>query len=341
LTSALVADGVLGEFRPTVGKGDLERLLLRLPQELSRRLVPTGWEADASNRDLRDSATLTSSGAVEGISYQDGLSRLLGQLDEVVNYPSLRPGGSDPRTRLLRSNGYLVVAALNGMDYYPDFDRAPFVTAALKLLYRSLPRQLYERVAESLGADALGREQLVHEWTLDATLPIPPVTAIVLQRSQSRDEIPARLFEVRAEFARYRQHFRTFRGELQAADTLKERRRLHTRYEALLAAASGPDAEIVSATEVINFAEKLVRVGVAPTMPTSYSSSLVTQPAEWLRRWWRRRPLAILFRLDGKLPRLSEYARLIERLWGETIQDEVLTQYAAHSARIQRLMSTP
>jgi hypothetical protein len=52
-------------------------------------------------------------------------------------------------------------------------------------------------------------------------------------------------------------------------------------------------------------------------------------------------PLAILFRLDGKLPRLSEYARLIERLWGETIQDEVLTQYAAHSARIQRLMSTP
>jgi hypothetical protein len=163
----------------------------------------------------------------------------------------------------------------------------------------------------------------------------------VLRRSRTCAEIPARLLEVRAEFATYRRYFREFRAKLQTADTLKERRRLQQRYRELLEAASGPDHEIVSVTEALNFAEKLVPVAAAPAIPTSYSAGLLTQPAEWLRRWWRQRPLAVLFRLDGKLPRLGEYADLMSRLWGEGISTEVIDQYALHSARISRLMAAP
>jgi hypothetical protein len=336
LTSTLMAEGILSEFRPTVSQRDLQRLLLRLPEALTRRL-----SVDSYTDDLRDNAILADSGAVEGIRYDVGVTELVTQLDEIVTYPSLRDADIDPRTRMLRSNGYLVEASTNGIDYYPDFDRAPFVNAVLKTLYRSLPRQLYERVAEALGTDSIGKEQLVREWTLDTTLPIPPVTATVLQRSRSRDEIPSRLLEVRGEFENYRRHFREFRGELQAADTLKERRRLHKKYEALLTAASGPDAEIVSAAEMLNFGQNVLKAGLAPTMPTSYSAGLITQPIDWIKRWWQRRPLAILFRLDSKMPRLSEYARLIERLWDEKIQDEIVSDYIAHAAQIRRLMSTP
>ena len=226
------------------------------------------------------------------------------------------------------------------MDYFPDFDRAPFAAATIKSVYQSLPWQVYEKVAEALDAITdTGKDQLVREWTLNATMPIPPTAALVLKRSRSREEIPARLLEIRQEFVSYRQYFREFRAKLQGADTLKTRRRLQQHYQQLLQTASGPDHEIVSVTEALNFAERLVPVAAAPVMPTSYSAGLLTQPAQWLRRWWQQRPLAVLFRLDGKLPRLGEYADLISRLWGEGISTEVIDQYALHSARISRLMT--
>ena len=342
LTVALASDSVLSEFRPTVSRAELQRLVLRLPEELSRRLLPA-WEHDPqSSIDLRDNALLGSTGEVLGIDYRQDLDRLLAQLDEMVRYPSLEEHGPDPSERVLRSNGYLVIAAVNGMDYFPDFDRAPFAAAMIKNLYQSLPRKVYERVAEALNANAVGgKDQLIYEWTLNATMPIPPVAALVLHRSSTLNDIPGRLLEVRQEFARYREHFREFRAKLQAADTLKERRRLQRQYHGLLAAASGPDHEVISVSEALNFAEKLVPVAMAPTMPTSYSAALVVQPAQWLRRWWQRRPLAVLFRLDSKLPRIDEYARLIARLWGEQVGSDMLDQYAAHSARMQRLMSAP
>jgi hypothetical protein len=73
-------------------------------------------------------------------------------------------------------------------------------------------------------------------------------------------------------------------------------------------------------------------------MPTSYSAQLLTQPAEWLRRWWLRRPLAVLFRIDSKLPRLSEYRELIARLWGTHIEDRVLAEVTAHGQQVRGLM---
>jgi len=340
MTTALTKAGILSEFRPKVSGADLQRLILRLPEELSRRLLPTFWETGLESSDLRDSSALGSSGEVVGVDYEQSLRQLLSQLDNIVRYPSLRPDGPDPVARIWRSNGYLVVAAVNGMDYYPDFDRAPFSAATITSMYRSLPRQVYGRVAEALEADAAGaKDQLISEWTLNTTVPIPPIAALVLHRSRSRDELPARLLEVRRDFSGYRQHFREFRDKLQSADTLQERRRLQKQYYDLLASASGPGHDVVSVSEMLNFAEKIVSVAAAPVMPTSYSAGLITQPVQWLRRWWQRRPLAILFRLDGKLPRISEYAALIERIWGEEISRDVLDQYARHSVNLQRMMT--
>ena len=213
------------------------------------------------------------------------------------------------------------------------------MAAFSRQLYHSLPVQLYERVANAIGTQFNSREQLVAEWTLDSDLPIPPATALVLARSRSLEEVPERLFEVRDEFASYRGHLAAFKAELQEADTFQERRRLERRYGELLKAASGPDREIVSATEILNVAEKAVAVAAAPLAATSYSASLIAQPIEWLRRWWLRRPLAVLFRLDGMLPRISEYRRIIERLWGIEMSDELIREYASHGHQIKALMA--
>jgi hypothetical protein len=284
--------------------------------------------------DVRCSDDLAPGGAVATLDYDRELDDLRRQVEEVVSYPSLQ-APADPRERLLRSATYLIVATANGLDYFPDFERAPFVAAVVRHLYRSLPVQLYDRVAEALTGATGGGEGVVAEWTLDVQVPIPPVTALVLGRAQRLDDVPARLLEVRAEFASYREHFAAFKRELQEADTLKERRALERRYFQLLEAASGPDSEIVSATEVLNLAEKGVTAAANPFAATAYSAGLIAQPLEWLRRWWLRRPLAVLFRMDAMLPRLPEYRTLIERLWGAELGDEVLAAHLLHARQVQ------
>ena len=290
--------------------------------------------------DLRDELLVDDAGALKDIDYEPAFGDLITSLQKVPSYPSLDPG-ADPTGRVLRSSVYLMTAAANGMDYFPDFDRAPFVSAVVRRLYQSLPMKLYNRVAAALvegSPDEGNGEEIVSEWTTDITLPIPPITALVLKRAGSVEEIPLRLLEVRAEFVAYRKHFRGFKADLRAADTLKERRRLREKYVKLLDAASGPDAELISAGEVVNLAERTIKAASAPLLPTSYSAQLLTQPADWLRRWWLRRPLTVLFRLDGKLPRLSEYRELIARLWGQDIEDRVLSEVAAHGRQVATVM---
>jgi hypothetical protein len=340
LTGALRQSGLLEEFVPKISPTEFEWTLSRLPQSVQEALLPPATRSPAAAEaidDLRDDRILDEAGAVTHVDYEPGFGDLITRLQRVPTYPSL-DAKVDVSLRMLRSTLYLVTATAHGMDYFPDFDRAPFVAATVKRLYESLPMQLYDRVAAALQGDDGDGQELVSEWTLEATLPIPPVTAIVLSRSASVDEIPARLLAVREEFSGYRERFRRFKAELWAADTLKERRRLRRRYQQLLEAASGPDAEIVTAAEVLNLAEKTVKVAAAPQMPTSYSAQLLIQPAEWIRRWWLRRPLAVLFRIDTKLPRLSEYQDLIARLWGTRIEDRVLAEVAAHGRRVRGLM---
>lgn len=343
LMSALKQSGLIRKFS-SMPPDDWNRLILRLPEELSRYLISDYLEKQSSETrskwsigDQRPDSEVDGVGALGEISYERGLGGLLSQLHLLETYPSVEP--SSVLERIVRSIAYLIIASSRGLDYFPDYDRVPFVTAVIDKTYRSLPRKLYTYVADTLGASSLSKDELIDEWTLNQQLPIPPIAALILHRSQSLDEIPQKLLEARNEFAGYRQHFRRFKAELQAADTLKERRLLRRKYENLLRTASGPRPEIISAVETLNFAEQAIRAMASPALPTSYSALILAQPAEWIQRWWRRRPIAVLFRLDGKLPRISEYSTLIERLWGRTVHDSLLAQFSTHATQIKQIMS--
>jgi hypothetical protein len=294
LSNRLAREGLYRTFSPTLSHDDLRRVVLRLPDELAKRTI------DGSGN---DPSAADETGAVAGLDYTTGLNNLLAQVDGLGGYASA--GDASVKDRMYRGNGYLVVAAAHGLDYFPDFDRVPFIAGALQKTYRSLPRQLYDKIAESLGESLTGGD-VVSEWTAMSTIPIPPVAALVLSRASRLADIPEQLLRVRDEFSGYRRYFGDFKAELQAADTIRERRKLLARYQSLLEEASGPRREAVSLTEMLNLTEKAVKVAAAPTMPTSYGALLVTQPVDWIRRWWRRRPLAILFRLDSKMPKLKD-----------------------------------
>ncbi|MBE8520613.1 hypothetical protein ILP97_24530 [Amycolatopsis sp. H6(2020)] len=323
----LGGEGLYRTFRPALSPDELRRVMLRLPDELAKRIT-----LDA----VDPGAAVDAAGAVTGLDYTTGLNNLLAQVDALGGYASSRDGSV--KERMYRGNGYLLVAAAHGLDYFPDFDRVPFVAGTLQKTYRSLPRRLYDQVSASLD-EPLNGGDLVAEWAAMSTVPIPPISALVLSRAASLDDVPEQLLRVRDEFRRYRRYFGDFKAALGNADTIRERRKLLAKYQALLAEASGPGRETVSLTEMLNLTEKAVKAAAGPALPTSYGALLVTQPVDWIRRWWQRRPLAILFRLDSKLPRLSEYRQLVGKLWGEEAGRLLLGQVPDHGARLRALMA--
>jgi hypothetical protein len=334
------------DLRPKLSRDDLRRALSRLPPELGKRVLfdePNQTTEAASLSDVAPEAgtgsaphVVTETGALRELDYGQGLDNLMLQIDRLVTYASLH---NDVQERAYRGNGYMVVAAAQGLDYFPDFDRVPVVAGTLKKAYQSLPVALYERIAEATG-EKLGDGGVVSEWQGVITLPIPPISALVLSRANTLADISDQLMRTRGEFARYREHFSAFKQHLMQEGSVPGRRKLVSRYRALLEEASGANPQIISVTEMLNVAEAAVKVAAAPHLATSYSAGLLAQPIEWLRRWWLRRPLAVLFRLDGKLPRVAEYRTFITKLWGDQVNERLLDESAAHAFKLRQLMAS-
>ncbi len=334
---------ILTEFAPKLTRDELRRVVAHLPTPL-RRQTSTSFFDDLNasypsgpRYDLREPFAIGAGGELQGVDYDTELDSILRALETVKRKTSMPIDARfDARDRLFRSNAYLVVAAANKLDYFPDFDRAPFAATWVAASYRSLPYELYRRVAESLGLDGENNTELVREWGCAFDLPIPPVTAIVLHRAGRPEEIPQRLMEARDEFASYRRHFRSFKLDLQDADSFDKRRKLRAKYRKLLTTASGASPDLLTASEVLNFGEKLAAVAAAPSSPNVYSATLLLQPIEWIRRWWLQRPLSILFRMDKSLPRLQEYRALVAKHWGEAAADTITSSYAEHAHQLSR-----
>lgn len=351
LVQMLHREGILSDVP---GIGDNERIrnaILTLPEDLVSRLdlSPAGATLDIGKlpewyyTQNQSGANLIGRnvnevGAVAGVDYSTTLDDLIARIDEISAYPSQRRGSA--QQYIYRSNCYLVVAALREVDYFPDFARVPFVMGTIRQLYRSLPMQLYDRVSSAFN-ETLGGGEIVNEWRLDARLPIPAISAIVLHRASSLAQIPQTLLEVRGEFARFRDYFSSFKRELRTADTLSRRMKLIARYRELLTSASGPHREFITLSEGLSFAQAATTALAAPGLPTSYSANLLSQPLQWIRRWWLRRPLSVLFRMDSKLPSISQYSTLAAKHWGDPIQAALLREFTSHSSQISRLLNGP
>ena len=219
---------IISPLPMNVSQEDLNRLVRRIPEALlDRSLMPFTDPIGASSSDPFVIRAINSVGAFLDVDYAHGLADAMSQIESMVTYPSFE--GVTVDERLQRSNGYLILASAHGLDYFPDFERAPFVAGILRQLYRSLPMKVYERVAEALKEPIAGNE-LVDEWRLDTTLPIPPISALVLSRAAGLADIPDSLLQVRKEFAPYRREFARFKRTLLNAETIRERRRVVSEY---------------------------------------------------------------------------------------------------------------
>ena len=115
LAASLTEAGLLSEFRPAVSRNDLARVIYRLPEEITDRLIisevhqPPG-SSKREGDDLVDDKFVGRTGAVAGFDYEATLDDLSAQLDSMVTFPSMALD-RNVKEYILRSNGYLIVAA--------------------------------------------------------------------------------------------------------------------------------------------------------------------------------------------------------------------------------------
>ena len=67
-----------------------------------------------------------------------------------------------------------------------------------------------------------------------------------------------------------------------------------------------------------------------PLKPTNYSAALFSMPIEWIRKWWRNRPLSLAFRLRDRLLEIRKYQNLLKDTIGLEITDNESKQFQGY-----------
>lgn len=258
-------------------------------------------------------------------------------INDLAFYPSATDDVRASAFYIRRTIGYLLVAMGNRVDYFPDSLRIPYVASYMERIYRSLSREVYAKVADVLETDL----KTIDAQTKSRTFPIPPFTALVLSEASSREAIPWAILELRDKLAPFRDNLSEIDHRLKNGRSLDEKLKSYMRREELFKelVRNEKQNEFISFKEGIEFVGQLAKPIADIANPTSYSSALIAQPVEWLQRWWLRRPIQPLFRLDRKVRQLAGYDTLIRKHWGYQITEDMVKRFEDHASAVEEIFT--
>jgi hypothetical protein len=237
----------------------------------------------------------------------------------------LRGTGSTQRgAYLLRTFIYTSATRRHRIALVPDFPRLPLLSAIVDRLHVSLVEKHFVEISRHLQLEA---DEFLEE-SQPVAVPMPPIASIVLARAGSPENIPSALLELRDELSSLRSALVTYEEALRSSTTIEERTRARTSmvktFEAAERRLGDSERGFTLFKQMLDLAGDGVRVGLNWSNPSSYRTTLLTQPLEWARAWWRTRPLAQFFDVASEFRRISAYAELVPRLFGFSLgADEI------------------
>lgn len=216
---------------------------------------------------------------------------------------------------LLRNMHYICSAEFLNVTYLPPLSRLDF-TQKVTDTTSKFRYQLYEKISQALNVTI---DEVFEDFKPKVSY-VPPFAAIVLDRSENRDQIMQCTLELRDEFAKTRKHFDDLERESRATMKIKERIKIKNLQSQLLEDASKLfklTPTHVKLQKTIKFIPELVKPITNPTDPTNYSADLATTPLEVMTAWWRKRPLNKMFSLKDKIFAIEAYPHLIRKHFPE------------------------
>jgi hypothetical protein len=217
------------------------------------------------------------------------------------------------------------------VSYSPDVFRVDWVRSWLSRWKASLSEQIYAIVADAFRCQA----EEVRRDDDEVAITLPPIPALIAQRSKSQRDVIEVLFELRRDFEGFRQSVSVLEEERRRARSIAERRAAMERIKQLFASLdklSGRPQPAKLST-AFGYAGKLLDVVKEPLNPKSYVS-LVEKGADWIQDWWNARPALRLLFIKRRLEHLSEYWELSKIVAGVALSDEQVRTFQSYYAGI-------
>jgi hypothetical protein len=250
-----------------------------------------------------------SSASLHADSFKDMSRDLIGWIE----YHS--SGAYEFCTSVLRDMYYVYTCEYLQLPYWPESTRLNFARNFPNYLNQSVRIQLYKKLAEALETTV---EDIYDDLGEEIAL-IPPFTALVLERSSTREDIIENIFNLRDEYSRLRYSFASLEYDRREAKSIKERKKIRLEQRRLLetAATVFDQPSTLNLEGIIRYMPDVIKPGIHPLDPTQYSANLLIQPTKVLINWWQRRPLAKMFDVAGKISEIENYESLIEKIFPE------------------------
>jgi hypothetical protein len=194
---------------------------------------------------------------------------------------------------LLRVMYYVFASEHYGIPYLPSVMARPLGRKFPNYFQPSARAKIYEQLASALRSTV---DTVAQEFD-DATVFVPPFSALVLSRAATPAEIPAQVLAVRAEYAGFRR--KMGREAARAFDQPAQ----------------------MKLDAAVRYIPDVVDLTINPTNPVQWIKTLINLPTETLLAWYRRRPVAKLISTASTVGSMQDYSTLLHKHFGETAAD--------------------
>jgi len=221
------------------------------------------------------------------------------------------------------------------ITFIPDYPRIPFLSSTLDHYYQSVIYSAYHLFAEELG-------YAVNDFIEDLRpigIPLPPFTSILLKRCKTADDFYIKLIEMREEFTDLRENLSIFEENRLSCTDIDERNKERENLKAIFSAASRnfKHKESTTFNEIINFGGDLMTPIYDPMNPLAYRTHLLTQPIEWIRNWFLKRPLAQFSDVAFEIGAIKEYEHLCRKVFKIEFSEMEIEKFKTAQATLNQM----
>jgi hypothetical protein len=208
----------------------------------------------------------------------------------------------------LRTFVYWRTSAHLDLPFYPSLRRLAQYDMIAGHARPTVQDAVYHAVAESFQATV----NEVYQDDVPQPFYLPPALTLFLDHLRREHDTVSAVRWLRAEFAPLRRGLARLQEERAHATSLGELRVARARFADVLDQLRNPGPPESNAVldQALDLAPALTSALTNPLDASSYANVLVKAPKDRIRRWWRRRPYRLAFRLRDRLLGVRHYADL-------------------------------
>lgn len=235
---------------------------------------------------------------------------------------------------LVRTLVYWLVADRMKIPFYPDVSRIPMVAHITHHLQTSLAQEASPFIAQAFYLTPQELDASIHPFEF----PIPPLTALALEKAASPADVGPAILDLRRQFKGFREQIGAYQLAINSAKTLKDleaaRHDLHRAAIDLAETYRQPDRGRIQ--EITNYYQRALYSNRS-FGPLSYKDEVLFKPPEWLRQWWVKRNAIYICDISQELASIEDIVTAARRIFPGGMRLDDLADYRLYTKSLEEL----